>query len=73
MLSLLYQCVDNFIVLPLTGTSDHSKISTIFKSNMEKSENNQDNYKWNPLKTNFKWDNDRIKMFSDTLKTALMK
>ena len=67
----LYQCVDDFIVLPLMGMSDHSKISTIFKSNIKNIENIQDNYKWNPLRTKYKWDNQRKNIFSETLKSSL--
>ena len=41
-----YECVENFLVLPLTELSDHSKIVTIFKSSISIPKLSSDTYKW---------------------------
>ena len=40
----LYKCIENFIVLPLTEISDHSKIVTILKNSVSLQNNPIDNY-----------------------------
>ena len=60
---LLYKYVDNFFVLPIDELSDHSKITTVFKSGAH-SKVTDDNYQWNKI-TRFKWNK------KDTTKFAL--
>ena len=61
----LYESIDNFIVLPLTGLSDHSKITTIFKSSITKCNDNVDKYNWNQIGARFKWNPLNKKAFID--------
>ena len=58
-----YECVENFLVLPLTELSDHSKIVTIFKSSISKPKLSSDTYKWINLKPKFKWNNETKEEF----------
>ena len=64
----LYELVENFIVLPLSELSDHSKISTILKGKVNTLNFDNDNYKWNTVGSKFKWCKDNIKKFTDKLK-----
>ena len=66
-----YGCVENFVVLPLTELSDHSKIITIFKSSILIPKLVEDTYKWNQLRPKFKWDNEKKEEFSKTLKNSV--
>ena len=62
-----YECVENFLVLPLTELSDHSKIVTIFKSSISVPTIIEDTYKWINLKSKFKWNNETKGEFYNTL------
>ena len=64
----MYECVDNFMVLPLNELSDHSKIVTVLKSSITAPKIEKDEYKWNPLNPRFKWDNRNKQSFSNALK-----
>ena len=66
----LFDCIENFFVLPLTGLSDHSKITTIFKSGILVPKAIVDNYNWRPLKTKFKWNNENKRKFENTIKNC---
>lgn len=57
----LYNFIENFMVLPITELSDHSKIATLLRRN-NPLDIIQDNYKWNNL-TKFKWDNKNKNIF----------
>ncbi len=50
----VYKFIENFMVLPITELSDHSKITTLLKRNTPL-DIIKNNYKWNTL-TKFKWD-----------------
>ena len=63
----LYGCIDNFIVLPLTGLSDHSKIVSVFKEEVLLPGQNSDTYKWNLLKKKFKWNEKAVANFKSAL------
>ena len=63
----LYDCIDNFIVLPLTGLSDHSKIVSVFKEEVLLPGQNSDTYKWNLLKKKFKWNEKAVANFKSAL------
>ena len=62
----IYTSVDNFIVLPINELSDHSKITTVFKSCISPS-SIVDNYKWSKVRTRFTWDNKSAKKFANNL------
>ena len=62
-----YECVENFLVLPLTELSDHSKIVIIFKSSISVPTIIEDTYKWINLKSKFKWNNETKGEFYNTL------
>ena len=62
----IYKSVENFMVLPINELSDHSKISTVFKS-CASSNITIDNYKWKKLQTRFKWNKKSIKTFGNNL------
>ena len=66
----LYKCIENFIVLPLTEISDHSKIVTVLKNSISLQNNPIDNYNWQKLKTRFKWDNNKNREFFNILKSS---
>ena len=68
----LYEGIENFIVLPLNEMSDHSKITTIFKSSIPIHNESQDKYNWNQLKTGFKWGSENKKAFADGFKNNLV-
>ena len=62
-----YECVENFLVLPITELSDHSKIVTIFKSSISIPKLSSDTCKWINLKPKFKWNNETKDEFYNTL------
>ena len=62
----IYTSVDNFIVLPINELSDHSKITTVFKSCISLS-SIVDNYKWSKVRTRFTWSNKSTKKFVNNL------
>ena len=66
-----YECVENFLVLPLTELSDHSKIVTVLKSSISPPKTTKDTYKWTKLKPKFKWDNEKINKFCNTLQNSI--
>ena len=66
----MYECVENFMVLPLDELSDHSKIVTVFKSKIDAPKFGKDEYKWNPLNTRFKWNNKNKRKFFDKLENS---
>ena len=66
----LYDSIENFIVLPLTVLSDHSKVVTIFKNGLPKPKIEADSYNWKPLKTKFKWDKEEKKKFENVLQNS---
>ena len=54
---MAYTFVDNFLVLPMTELSDHTKIVTIFKEkSFENIKNGDDNYNWKSRGTLYEWD-----------------
>ena len=63
-----YECIDNFMVLPMIELSDHSKIITTFKSSIPIRNVSEDTYNWNNLKTKFKWNPKNKKAFVDGFK-----
>ena len=65
--------IENFILLPLDEMSDHSKITTIFKSSIPIHNESQDKYNWNQLKTGFKWSSENKKAFADTIQNLYLK
>ena len=46
----LYKCIDNFLVMPMTELSDHSKIVTILKNSIPIEAQTNDKYNWVSLK-----------------------
>ena len=53
--------------------SDHSKITTIFKSRITIHNESQDKYNWNQIKTGFKWSSENKKAFADGFKNSLIE
>ena len=66
-----FNFIDDFLVLPMTGLSDHSKLIRIFKKNISRPEDQSDNYKWKILQSKFEWDPNKINEFSTALSTQL--
>ena len=66
----LYKCIENLMVLPLNEISDHSKIVTIFKSRIKAQNPEKDKYKWNSLKTWFKWNAKNKNKFISVLQNS---
>ena len=66
----IYRNVKNFMVLPQTEMSDHSKIVTEFYGSDMSDKNVTDEYKWKNLKPVFKWDNNKIMQFSIFLQNS---
>ena len=64
----LLDSVDSFMVLPLTGLSDHSKITTIFKNGIPIPKSNNDDYCWKAPKRKFKWESQNKREFVNALK-----
>ena len=67
----LYQCVENFMILPLNEVSDHSKIITVFKTSIPIPILKNDKYNWHPLKDSFKWDIKKKTKYVETLKSCV--
>ena len=65
----IFNFIDDFLVLPMTGLSDHSKIIRIFKKNISRPEDQSDSYKWKILQSKFEWDTNEINEFSTALST----
>ena len=66
----LYKCIEDFMVLPLNETSDHSKIVTIFKSRINAQNPEKDKYKWSSLKMRFKWNTKNKNKFISVLQNS---
>ena len=66
----LYNCLENFLVLPLTDLSDHSKIVTIFKNNIPISDVIKDTYQWENMNPRYIWDNNRNHDFCNFLENS---
>ena len=65
---LIYESIDNFIILPLNEKSDHSKIVTLFKKETVSHNPKKDTYKWNHLGVRYKWDKNYKRKFIEALK-----
>ena len=63
----LYECVENFMVLPLNEISDHSKIVTVLRNNINPQVPFKDDYNWNRLNDKFKWSNKNKRKFSEIM------
>ena len=68
--SILYKCIDIFLVMPLTELSDHSKIITVLKNSIPLQKFTNDNYNWNKLNTRFIWDNNNKHKYCNILKNS---
>ena len=66
----LYDCIENFLVLPLSELSDHSKIVTVFKEVVSLPPESTDSYKWNSLNKRFKWNENVSNQFKAALKNS---
>ena len=67
---IFYECIDNFVILPLTEQSDHSKIITFLKSSIDVPVLDEDTYKWKQLGPKFKWDTNKKDIFCQRLKES---
>ena len=66
-----HQLISNFLVLPMTEISDHSKIMTIFKESLPTNhEEKIDNYNWKKRKILYKWDKQRKQFFFNHLRNS---
>ena len=65
--SNIFDFIDDFLVLPMTELSDHSKIITIFKNNVTRPKEQSDNYEWKSLESKFEWDPMKREKFSSAL------
>ena len=65
----IFNFIYDFLVLPMTELSDHSKIITLFKKNISRPEVQSDGYKWKILQSKFEWDPNKINEFSTALST----
>ena len=51
----LFECIDNYMVLPINELSDHSNIITVFKEGIPLTKVEPDEYKWDIVSNRFKW------------------
>ena len=67
-----FSSIANFLLLPMNELSDHSKIVAVFKDEVnKKSDTENDNYAWKQRGTLFKWDKKRKRNFLNKLKNSV--